>query len=50
MLRCIQTDFQTTRVQDPETAIKILLTRAEKEIYILEKISTQQIKQPNLSP
>lgn len=38
MLTCIQTDIQTARVGDYGTAKKILLPRAEKEIYILEKI------------
>lgn len=45
MLTFIQTDIQTARVGDHGTALKTLLNRAEKEIYILEKITTQQIKQ-----
>lgn len=49
MLTCIQTDIQTARVGDHGTALKTLPTRAKKEIYILEKISTQQIRQPKLS-
>lgn len=50
MLKCIQIDIQTTRIQDPETIIKILLTRTEKEIYIPEKIQHSKLNNPSCLP
>lgn len=37
MLKYIQTDIQTVRVQDPEIGFKILLTGTEKEIWETER-------------
>ena len=50
LLKCIQIDIQTTRIQDPETIIKILLTRTEKEIYIPEKIQHSKLNNPSCLP